>query len=107
MTLQEAMESGKDFRRKGWSNENWFMFVDMGGFKAYGDDGGYTRENARKHSILTCDILENDWEIKGPSFEISEVQLTRMFNELERNSNHTESLRSSQKYWRRVLGFKE
>lgn len=57
MTIQEAIESGRPFRRSAsWATDDWFMITDDGKLI-------YIRTGA--FSTLTKnDILADDWEVK-------------------------------------------
>ena len=60
MTIQEAIKSGKPFRRKGY--DYWF-FDGIGGIR-YGQNAKDRNELAR---LLTVEILATDWEVKDDS----------------------------------------
>ena len=61
MTIQEAIRSGKPFRRKSWADENMWMVVDRARFSwAFTSTGmGYFT------SLDPSDVLADDWEVKS------------------------------------------
>lgn len=67
MKIQEVIESGKDFRRKGWKIVDYYIFLEDSlsmKFKGYGDLHNLTKEKACEHYISLTDLLAGDWEIK-------------------------------------------
>ena len=58
MTIQEAIESGKPFKRPKWTNECWTLADDIFFF----EEGKVEFESAEKFS--PADILAEDWEIR-------------------------------------------
>lgn len=63
MTLQEAILSGKRFRRKGWV-ESGAVSPD---YWTYAARGSFT--------LLTEDILADDWEVEQVSVTVTEESL--------------------------------
>jgi hypothetical protein len=58
MTIQEAIKSGKPFKRPNWTQECWTLTDDIFFFER----GIVNFESAEKFS--PADILAEDWEIK-------------------------------------------
>jgi hypothetical protein len=58
MTIQEAIKSGKPFKRPLWTEECWTCASDIFFF----EQGRVEYESADK--FVPDDILANDWEIK-------------------------------------------
>ena len=56
MTIQDAIKSGKPFRRTGWGNKDYWMEVRDGWFSPIGSS---------QHAYINPkDILATDWEVK-------------------------------------------
>ena len=58
MTIQEAIKSGKPFKRPTWSKECWTLANDI----FYFEQGKVKYEQA--NTFCPADILADDWEVK-------------------------------------------
>ena len=57
MTIQEAIKSGKPFKRRRWSSSFWLKEDEYGRI-VWEDSGGC-------YTLLADEILADDWEVKG------------------------------------------
>lgn len=57
MTIQEAIKSGKPFKRSAWPNKDYWITVRNGAFVRYGEDGSGV-------TIYPHEVLESDWITK-------------------------------------------
>lgn len=72
MNFLEALKTGKDFRRKSWDNENWYLFADGDYIKGYGDSSHPSKDDPRLNYRLTApSLLANDWEVKEKTTELT------------------------------------
>ncbi len=74
MNIQDAIKSGKPFKRKEWSNGAW-----------------YTVENGLRY--LTEDVLADDWEIQDRAITITESQFNEAWGKfVEFRMNQTQRI---------------
>lgn len=84
MTLIDAINSGRPFRRKAWSvaagcavKTHQCRYIEGGlSLELVLDDGQQTRE------VDWDDILADDWEIQEPKVEITRAQFLEAFGQM-------------------------
>ena len=59
MNIQEAIKSGKPFKRKEWDNYDWLFVNPQGNICVWGEDQG------EWNPLDAEDILATDWEVKA------------------------------------------
>jgi hypothetical protein len=64
MTIQEAIKSGRSFRRKVWPEAIGYMLVDE--FRVFAWKSLFNEKGQHKEVTLTPkDVLADDWELAG------------------------------------------
>lgn len=63
MTIQEAIRSGKRFRRQAYHSVFWYA-------------------NEWSHNLTVSDVLATDWEVDEEKFEVTEREIADMLTEI-------------------------
>jgi hypothetical protein len=70
MTIQEAIKSGRRFRRKGWGM--WYVWSET-------HRPTLSDENQNTFDIILEDLLAEDWEVEGLKVEVTHEQLCQIY----------------------------
>lgn len=92
MTIQEAIKSGKPFRKKSWLNEISNLRLGSVNNKNEQTWDFYSVNSGKQFILSTIEILADDWEIEEKSITITKSQflnkLTLVMKQIAAENKH-------------------
>lgn len=73
MNIQEAIETGKPFKRKSWTHADYLRVKSKGGYG--GGELFWVRGSSRANLFYVSDILADNWEVEERKVEVTERQV--------------------------------